>query len=488
MNHSAYIFFMVLSCLQACNSGPRTENTTTNARPVIYPDYTDIHIPVNIAPLNFRIEETGDKYQVDIFQGNGKSLSLTSRNGKIAIPQGKWNKLLRENSNGKLEFRVSIKRDGKWFGFEPFHQYISSFPIDQYLYYRLLYPGYESWSEISIVRRKLENFSEKKIINNQSAEQNCVNCHSFNPGDHGNMLFHIRGSLGGTYILSGGDLEKFNLKPDELKNGAVYPRWHPSGKFVAFSSNRVIQQFHSLNNKKIEVSDLESDLVLFDLEKNEIMKIFGNDNQPYLDTYPEWSPDGRQIYFCRADHYGGEFNYDKLRYNLYMAEFNPAERSFGPASLIYDASATGKSISFPRMSPEGNMLVFTTHDYGCFPIWHSEADLYALNPADGEVTEMPVNSNFTESYHSWASNGRWLIFSSKRDDGLTARPYITFIAENGKVHKPFILPQKDPDLYKRMLHTINIPEFAKTDVPLSPGKLKKATNKTATQVKWVNNQ
>ena len=117
-----------------------------------------------------------------------------------------------------------------------------------------------------------------------AVDENCVNCHSFNNGKTDDFLFHMRGSLGGTYFYSKGDFKKINLKTKEMKNGAVYPRWHPSGKFVAFSSNKIIQQFHAADNKKVEVSDLESSLVLYDVDKNEMMNIELADKEKFMDT------------------------------------------------------------------------------------------------------------------------------------------------------------------------------------------------------------
>jgi Tol biopolymer transport system component len=282
-------------------------------------------------------------------------------------------------------------------------------------------------------------------------------------------------------------LTKFNLKTKEMKNGAVYPRWHPSGSFVAFSSNKVVQQFHSMERKKIEVSDLNSTLVLYDVEKNEMMDIdLGNQNQ-FMDTYPEWSPDGRFIYFCRAKQIAKEYDYRETKYNLCRAEFNPQTRKFGQVELVFDAAGKGKSVSFPRISPNGNTLVFTYHNYGCFPIWQKEADLYSINLNNFKTTKLGVNSDFTESYHSWSSNGDWMIFSSKRGDGLTARPYITFINGEGQASKPFVLPQKYPAYYRGFIKTYNIPEFAQSEVSFSPGEIRDAANKAAIQAKWSKN-
>ena len=71
-----------------------------------------------------------------------------------------------------------------------------------------------------------------------------------------------------------------------------------------------------------------------------------------------------------------------------------------------------------------------------------------------------ANSAEGESYHSWSHNNRWLVFSSRRLDGLYTRPFFTYIDDKGTAHKPFLLPQKNPvKYYKDLLWTYNLPEF-----------------------------
>jgi len=314
--------------------------------------------------------------------------------------------------------------------------------------------------------------------------QNCVNCHSFNNGKSDDFLFHMRGSMGGTYFYSGGNFKKINLKTKELKNGAVYPRWHPSGKFVAFSSNKIIQRFHAADNKKVEVSDLESSLVLYDVEKNEIMNIKLEGMENYMDTYPEWSPDGTFLYFCRAPLITENYDYKLIRYNIYRVPFAMETRSFGTAELILDATQGMKSAVFPRISPDGKYLVCTVADYGCFPIWHKEADLISVDLSTLKTIQLELNSDFADSYHSWSSNSRWIVFSSKRDDGRTARPYFTYINENGESAKPFILPQKDPEYYDRFEKTFNIPEFSTIEIKMNPGMIRRLSESKAEDARW----
>ena len=113
--------------------------------------------------------------------------------------------------------------------------------------------------------------------------------------------------------------------------------------------------------------------------------------------------------------------------------------------------------------------MFTLGNYGVFHIWHHEADLYLMDLRSGEVRAMDeINSDDTESYHSWSSNGRWVIFSSRRDDGGYTRPFIAHIGADGKGSRPFELPQANPDYHRQFLKSYNIPEFMRGPVNHSP--------------------
>ena len=484
-SENIYTWFFLLLLLYSCINRPDGDISVSELAPKLEPDYSEVTIPPNIAPLNFIIKETGSAYFVKISSAAGPKIEVSSKTGKIDIPERSWKRML-QNNKGK-EFKVDIysrNEQNKWSKFKTFTNRIAPEPIDPYLYYRLLYPGYESWAEISINRRNLENFKAKSLIENSVVDENCINCHSFNNGKTDDFLFHMRGTLGGTYFYSKGEFKKINLKTKEMKNGAVYPRWHPSGKFVAFSSNKIIQRFHAADNKKVEVSDLESSLVLYDVEKNEIMNIELANKEKFMDTYPEWSPDGKYLYFCRAPQIGEQYDYKQIKYNLFRVPFDIDNRSFGEVELVFDAAQINKSIAFPRISPNGKFLVLTVFDYGTFPIWHKEADLYSIDLENLKTSKLDLNSDYADSYHSWSSNGKWLVFSSKRGDGLTARPYISYIEENGVSDKPFILPQKDPEFYQGFLKSFNIPEFSTFKIDLNPGEIRKLAKTAATQAKW----
>lgn len=66
-----------------------------------------------------------------------------------------------------------------------------------------------------------------------------------------------------------------------------------------------------------------------------------------------------------------------------------------------------------------------------------------------------------------------MVFSSRRDDGLYTRPYFSYFDPSGKMHKPFILPQKDPGFYTDFMKTYNLPELITSKVELNPRRLEK---------------
>ena len=95
------------------------------------------------------------------------------------------------------------------------------------------------------------------------------------------------------------------------------------------------------------------------------------------------------------------------------------------------------------------------------------------------------NSPDTESYHSWSSNGRWIIFSSRRDDGVFTRPFIAHIDKNGKASKPFELPAENPDYHRQLMRSYNIPEFMSGPVTIKPQTFADALKGDGVAVKYV---
>jgi len=454
--------------------------------PSIEPDYSSVTIPPNIAPMNFVIIEKGTNFRIKASSPNGTILKLSSSNGSVCFPQAGWKQLLEGNAGGSIEIEIIASEKGSAaVKYEPIHMNVSLEPVDPYLCYRLLYPGYRSWVDMKIEERCLENFDENSVFENQMMENNCVNCHSFRQNSPDRFLLHVRGSKGGTYFYDGKKLTRTALKTQEMPANAVYPAWSPSGRYVAFSSNKTVQSFHMRPEKNIEVYDLFSSLVIYDTEKNEMFACTEKDTVKYMETFPCWSSDGNYLYYCRALQANEGDDYTRVKYNLVRKSFDQASGMFGNTEIVFDALKLNKSVSLPVASPNGKYLVFTLHDYGTFSIWHKEADLYLVDLNSGKAEKMKLNSDDTESWHSWSSNGKWIVFSSKRGDGLTARPYFSYFGSPESTGKPFVLPQKDPTLYRRLEKTFNRPEFVTGKITVGPRDFAKASENSAIKPEWV---
>jgi dipeptidyl aminopeptidase/acylaminoacyl peptidase len=164
--------------------------------------------------------------------------------------------------------------------------------------------------------------------------------------------------------------------------------------------------------------------------------------------------------------------YDSIRYNLMSIPFDPESRSFGTPKVVINAAEEEKSISVPRVSPDGRYVLYTKGDYGQFHIWHKSSDLWVMDlEKDTCYALAESNSPDVDSFHSWSSNGRWFVFSSRRMDGNYTRPYIAYFDKQGRAHKAFVLPQEDPEWNILLLKSYNVPELSKDAVLISPKEL-----------------
>jgi len=472
MKNILYIFFSgILAWLLTSCKDTVTNPEILSATPEIFPDYVGVTIPATIAPLNFTVTGGHEKLQLTIKGGKTGSLELYASDF-FDIPEKQWKKLLAENIGDEIQLTVSVQSAGKWKQYAPFSMYVSPNPIDYGLAYRLIAPGYETYSKMGIYQRNLSNFQQRPVIENTIIPGSCVNCHSFNQTRTGEMNLHVRGANGGTVIQKQGNLKILDTKTDKTISACVYPYWHPSGRFIAYSVNSTKQVFHSAKDKLIEVLDLASDIVVLDLENDELISSDLLMSRNY-ETFPVFSPDGKTLYFSCASEQKLPQDYQKVRYNLCSISFDPSTRTFGTKiDTLIRVDDIGKSISFPKPSFDGKFIMYTLLDYGNFGIWHKEADLYVLNLKDGTTHELKeANSPDVDSYHNWSSNSRWFVFSSRRIDGLYTRPYIAAIDENGKASKPFLLPQKNPEQNLELLYSYNVPEFINAPIQFDANRI-----------------
>jgi hypothetical protein len=266
--------------------------------PAIFPDYCNVTVPYNIAPLNFMLPI--DEYEACVARittPDGQQQTY-GKGVKVQIPESEWHEMLNAAKGKSIKVEVWGQKAGEWQSFTPFEIRVAEEPIDEYVSYRLIEPSYVAWTYMEIAQRNLTSFEETQIFNNEITMNDrpkgqCINCHSYQNYKTDNMLFHVRLSNAGTVIVNDGKVSRVNLKRDYTISSGVYPSWHPTAKLVAFSTNLTRQGFHTQNPNRLEVYDLASDLILYDVETDSV-SIVSNDST-LLEVYPTWSPDGKYL-------------------------------------------------------------------------------------------------------------------------------------------------------------------------------------------------
>ena len=490
----SYCQFLVVAMmlLASCVSHPDVPSSSKEAKclPAIFPDYCNVTVPYNIAPLNFMLP--ADEYEVCVarFTMPDGQQQTYGHGVKVQIPESEWHDMLNAVKGKSIKVEVWGQKDSEWLSFNPFEIHVAEEPIDDYISYRLIEPSYVAWSFMEIAQRNLTSFEESQIFNNEITMNDrkigqCINCHSYQNYKTDNMLFHVRLSNAGTVIVNDGKVSRVNLKRDYTISGGVYPAWHPTAKLIAFSTNKTLQAFHTAHPNKIEVYDEASDLILYDVETDSV-QVVSNDST-LLEVYPTWSPDGKYLYYCKSVPLPEELRdkdirafYQKVQYNLYRRSFDLATHGFGDEELIYDAASQNKSATLPRISPDGRYLLFAKGQYGCFHIRHYDADIVCMpldeqSPSELDLTKLN-SEGFQDSYPSWSSNGHWIMVASRREDGNYCRVYFSYFS-NGKAEKAFLLPQEDPEQNTFLLKSYNRPEFMVEPVRISVEEFSKVFDK-----------
>ncbi|MBN2519320.1 MAG: PD40 domain-containing protein, partial [Bacteroidales bacterium] len=450
-----FSFCFIYSCI---NIPEENQYKETEKLPDIFPDYNEVTIPPNIAPLNFIINDKAKKYIVSISSEKGKTLKIKSNSKLIKINQKDWRELLTQNKGKEISILVYLKeKNENWIKYKPLTLKVAEYDIDEYLVYRIINVGYVLWKKMGIYQRNLTNFDETPIMLNRNTNDNCMNCHSFCNNNPNMMMFHMRGDFSGTVISLNDSIFKINSKTPYTMTAGAYPYWHPDGEHIAFSVNIVKQWFHAVEERN-EVFDRASDLIVYNIKTNTITtspKISTKNRE----TLPTWSPDGKYLYYCSAPEMNDTLKYNEVKYDLLKISYNTHTNEWGEVDTVLLASEAGKSISYPRISPDGKYIIFCLATHGYFTIYNKTSELYIMNLETKEYLPFAFNSNAVDSYHTWSKNGRWFVFSSKRIDDLCSRPFICYFDENGKTYKPFVLPQKDPQFYNTFIKNYNVPEL-----------------------------
>ena len=458
-----------LCFLTSCTPTPK-DVVMQDELPPIYPDYCDVTIPENIAPLNFLLRADCEAIEV-----KAVDLTLNASGNEAVFDIDDWKALMQQSADKEVEVTVTALINGTWQQYRSFKWQVVSDKVDPYLTYRLIEPDYEIWNHVQIQQRCVENFDVNALGHYEQLENRCMNCHTYANQDPNLSMMYVRGPGGGAILNRNGVLSKLNIP------GSVYFGFSPTGRYITYSTQKIIPAFHSLASKRLEVYDAASNVFVADMQEHRVISSPLLSDSLKFETFPTFSPDGKYIYYCSADTVSLPQDIKNLQYSLVRIPF---DESTGTIGTQVDTLFSERSVCHPRLSPDGRFVLYTVADYGTFPIWHPEADLQMINLQTGAIDSLSmVNSEKSDTYHSWSSNSRWFVFASKRDDGLYGKPSFCYVDKDGKAHKPFCLPQEHPTFYDNNLKSFNAPELGKGKVPFDVDDVAKTMKEQAISFK-----
>ncbi len=479
--HNILAVLAVCIAASCSTKAPSTSISGSEGPAVIFPDYKDVTIPVNIAPLNYYYAMGDAKKAVTTFTMDGKSVKIKGL--KVEWKLRKWKDFLSDAGGKTITVNAKVKAGGKTVE-DSWSIYVISEKVDPYLTYRLIEPAYQMCAEVCIKERNVENFSEVSICDYQNTENACMNCHIHGKQDENFSMYYIRGPKGGAILNRDGKLRKLTLKTDGMISGTVYGDLHPSGRFGVFSTNIIIPGLHAKGGLRSEVYDTISDITVADFDTNTMI------NQPHtsradrLETFPCFSADGESVFYCVADSLPIPEKLDSLLYSLVRVSFDTNSGKLGEqVDTIWNAKVHNASACHPKASPDGRWLMFSVADYGTFPIYHAESGLQMIDLQTGELyTLESIKGDQSDTFHSWSSDSRWFVFASKRGDGQYSKAYYCHLDEDGNPSKPFVLPQKSARFYENNLKSFNVPDIGRYSTGMRANRDARAMYKAECEV------
>ena len=226
MIHYKKLAAIVFTCalFVACNQQLPSDFTQSDKMPHVYPDYVEVTVPVNIAPLTFEMYDPSEEMAVRYSFGDEE---IICRGDKAQPDIDDWKQLTAAAKGKAIQVETYACNDGQWTRFKPFNIFVSPDSIDPYISYRLIHPSYTLYEELTINQRSLENYDESVIYDNmlctEGGKGQCINCHNYQRYNPDRMQFHARHNMGGTVIAYDGMIRKINMRNDSILSAGVYP-------------------------------------------------------------------------------------------------------------------------------------------------------------------------------------------------------------------------------------------------------------------------
>ncbi len=397
-----------------------------------------------------------------------------------------WNALLRRSSSRPAELAIVGFRGDKSdrvLSRGRVSVQTSTDPVDAPIFYRdVSLPFIHAFNNTKSIRWRLGEVTSPDpppiLLTDMKV---CGNCHSFTPDGKTLAMDVDYGNDKGSYVIA--DIKPTTvLSRDKVISWSDYKRDEgdltfgllsqisPDGRYVisTVKDRAVFSPVEDLYYSQ-RFFPIKGILAVYDRQKKSFSDLTGANDTKWVQSNPEWSPDGKTVLFSRAKAHELKAlkEHDKvllrreeaveffeggrtLKFDICRMSFNGG--SGGQAEPLKGASGNGKSNYFPKYSPDGKWIVFCQAD--TFMLLRPDSTLYIMPAAGGAPRKMRCNhEGKMNSWHSFSPNGRWLVFASKARGPYT-QLWLTHIDKGGS-DTPAVLLEQFTDADR----AANIPEF-----------------------------
>jgi tetratricopeptide (TPR) repeat protein len=473
--------------LQQCAPALAKVATSTVAL-LRWPEHGTV-FPPDLAPPTFLFEEVlGARAFALYLQAGTQEFFYPTVNNGFFPPLAHWNRLKRVGRDSTCR-ALLIALDG---GGRVLDQDLAEFsfapePVGDSIFFREVpLPFSLAVKDPSVIRWRLGSVavreSPKVVLDGLPV---CGNCHSFSKdgsvlgldvdyandkGNYAMMEVKPRMQLSRDKIFSWSDFQR----DDGGVTFGLLSQVSPDGRY-AVSTVKDRSVFVALDDD-IAYSQLffpvKGILAIYDTQTKQFASLPGADDPDFVQSNPVWGPDGSYLLFAKAPkvELTNLAKADKIllstkeaedfvkrrtlvRFDLMKIPFNGGRG--GEAVALEGASGDGRSNFFPKVSPDGRWIVFCKSE--AFMLLQADSRLFIVPAEGGQPRELEANRKGMNSWHSWSSNSRWLVFASKAE-GRYTKLLLTYVDAQGKSHPPVLL-----DWMTASDRAANIPEF----VPLA---------------------